>query len=642
MRRLDPFLSLALIAFLTLAVLYSIAVPLFEGPDEDDHFRYARFLAEHRTLPIQLFQPGGGEAGHQGWQPPLYYALAALVIAPVNTSDFEQRLQRNPAAALVGDIACCGRNQYFHFDAEGLPYRGTTLAVHLARGITIVFGLIAVAAIYALVRSLFPGQRWLALAVTALATFNPSFLYSSALVSNDIPLTALCTVALLIMVKLVVGQLAPGVRSSAWLGVVIALALLVKTTALGLIPFALVVAFYVAWQARAMRLFLARALRLFAAALIPVMLLTGWWFVRNQLLYGDPLAYRLIYASAIFPRDAPLTWAELFQISLPWMWQTFWGGPTPGDFPTGLLAGLALLCGLAVPGLVLLFMRARRRLDRSRLVALALLGGWLVFIVAAQIQFIRTSGGTDQGRYLFPAMASFALFTVLGWRELAQRLWQMAYGKSRMANRELPVTSRLSARLDLFRSYETTRLVSRLSYLSLSLLALLLPVYVLVAFTLPAYAAPTAFNPALFDDGGARAEATFSNQIALHGYALSSHVITCSDNLVATLYWSATAPVRESYRIFVQLVDAQGRVAAARDVIPGRGAFPTVYWKPRAWLQDPVYITPHAGARAGNYNVIAGMYPFGHPDDRVNLANSDADFVTLGKVQLNAPPEGCP
>jgi hypothetical protein len=40
--------------------------------------------------------------------------------------------------------------------------------------------------------------------------------------------------------------------------------------------------------------------------------------------------------------------------------------------------------------------------------------------------------------------------------------------------------------------------------------------------------------------------------------------------------------------------------------------------------------------------VIVGTYEIGHPDERVNLVNSDSDTVALGDVQVNAPAEGCP
>lgn len=638
MRRLDPFLFVGLGIFLTLAVIYSLVVPLFEGPDEDDHFRYAKYLADHRALPVQLFQAGGGAAGHQGWQPPLYYALAAVVISPIDTSDFPNHLQRNPAAALVGDITCCGRNQYMHLDSEAFPYRGTTLAVHLARGVTILFGLITVLGIYSLVRTLYPTQRGLALVTTALATFNPSFLYSGALVSNDVPLTALCTLSLLVMTKLVLDQRPPRLKWFMLLGVLISLGLLIKTTALGLIPFAVAIPAYIAWRTRQRRVLIMGL----TGILVPIALVTGWWFIRNQILYGDPLAYRLLYASAMFPRDVPLTWAELFQINLPWMWQTFWGGPTPGDFPQSLLAVLIIICGLGLFGLVILVSRTNRtwfRLDdgKNRAVALMILGGWLAFILLAQIQFIRTSGGTDQGRYLFPAIAPFALFVVLGLHEFAHSL-------------TLRITPHVSRRAILWRNSflfapfcGATRFSidsSRFSLLA-SLLLTLLPLYVLFAYTIPAYAAPQPFNPAEFESRAMPLGAEYSNKIALHGYSLSMRRFTCGDTLRVTLYWTATRPIKKSFRVYVHLVGGQGSVAGGKDVIPGRGAYPTVYWKPNEWLEDRVDVRLNAGARAGNYSVLVGMYPVGEPDNRVNLNDSDADTVSLGDIQIDAPPEGC-
>ena len=75
-------LAILLIAFTALAVFYSLIIPLFEGPDEDDHFRYAKFLADRRALPVQEFVAGGGEAGHQGWQPPLAVRIALGGAAP--------------------------------------------------------------------------------------------------------------------------------------------------------------------------------------------------------------------------------------------------------------------------------------------------------------------------------------------------------------------------------------------------------------------------------------------------------------------------------------------------------------------------------------------------------------------------------
>src|SRR5574341_1973436 len=411
-KRFPRSLIVLLAAFFVLAIFYSLIIPIFEGPDEDDHFRFVKFIADHRALPVQLFEPGGGEAGHQGWQPPLYYSLAAALIAPVDTSDFTQHLWRNEAATLVGDPACCGRNIYYHTDSENFPFTRTTLAVHLARGLSIAFGLLTIIATYTLAKIFFLDQPELPLAAAAVVAFNPSFLFASALVSNDAPLAAFSSLVLLILIKLLRGQLAPNLKSFTWLGILNGFTVLTKATALGLIPLSMGALAILAWRRRDWRTAILGNLIM----LTPFVLISGWWFARNRLLYGDPLALRLIVESALFRRSGPLTLLEFFQISLPQMWQTFWGGPTPSDFSPALLALLAAATVLAVIGVIIFILR-HPSLD-TRL-SLACLAAWLGLILVLQIQFIRITIGADQGRYLFPAISAVALFLVLGWNEIA-------------------------------------------------------------------------------------------------------------------------------------------------------------------------------------------------------------------------------
>jgi hypothetical protein len=73
-------LTLIVLVFATLATVYNATIPLFEGPDELFHFFYIRDLVEGRGLPV--IDPAQlGPWGPEGNQPPLYYALVALVVA---------------------------------------------------------------------------------------------------------------------------------------------------------------------------------------------------------------------------------------------------------------------------------------------------------------------------------------------------------------------------------------------------------------------------------------------------------------------------------------------------------------------------------------------------------------------------------
>ncbi len=599
-----PLLFL-LITFFALAAFYSLIIPLFEGPDEDDHFRLAKFIADTHALPVQLFEPGGGVAGHQGWQPPLYYALVAALITPIDTSDYSQHLWRNYAATFVGDPACCGRNIYYHTASENFPFTRTTLAVHLARLLSILFGAVTVWATYKLTVTVLhdsplAARDSLALAAAAVVAFNPSFLFASALVSNDAPLAAFSALVLLLWVKLLVDQNAPALKSAALLGALIGLALLTKTTALGLVPLSVLVLLLVARRERNWRY----AILGNAVMLAVIVLLAGWWFVRNQILYGDPLALQLVAVASLFPRAGPLTLPELFSISLPWMWQTFWGGPTPGDFSPVLLVVLAAFAALALVGILVFAIHHSQFAIRS---SLALLAAWLGFILIAQIQFIQTTVGADQGRYLFPAISALALFFVAGLNEIG---------------------------IQWFGSLAHWKIGSLAHWLIGSFLALAL--FVPFAYTLPAYAHPALASESDLARASHPRQVNFDNLIELRGDDLGAQTVKQGDALRVTLYWRALAPMSESYRVFVHLVGLDNRIAGGADVIPARGAFPTVYWQPGDIVRDDVQVPVAANALPGKYTIEVGLYPVGQPSARLAVMGLDDDRALLDAVKVAA------
>jgi hypothetical protein len=615
MKKLFPrSLVILLITFTTLAVFYSLIVPLFEGPDEDDHFRYAKFIADYHALPVQLFEPGGGIAGHQGWQPPFYYSLVAIIISPIDTSDYEQHLQRNYAGTSVGDAACCGRNLYFHTDSENFPFTRTTLAVHLARLLTILFGAITVVATYWIAQTILAQslgtnrQSLISLAAASIVAFNPSFIYISSLVSNDIPLAAFSSLVLLMWVRWLAQSSAPTLKSATWLGVLISLALLTKTTALGLIPLSGLVILFIAWRKRDWQFAILGNIVMGIA----IAILAGWMLIRNLLLYGDPIAMQLVRTSALFPRSGPLTPNEFFQISLPWIWQTFWGGPTPADFSSNLLIVLAVLAILAFIGMIVAITRIQNlefRIQNFFLFA------WLGFIIVSQIQFIQMTTGADQGRYWFPAVSVIALFFAIGLNEL---------------------TSRITHHAPRFGSHLHLRAVQVLAHWligSFFALALFVP----FAYTLPAYARPFMLSQNDLTRLANPIETNFANQIQLRGYELA-RVVKPGDTLPVTLYWQSLAPITESYRVFVHLVGQDNRIAGGVDVVPARGAFPTVYWKPGDAFRNVVNIPIVSDAIPGKYSVEVGWYPIGKVGDRLQTTDGDdRAIITSVKVAPREP-----
>jgi hypothetical protein len=96
--------------------------------------------------------------------------------------------------------------------------------------------------------------------------------------------------------------------------------------------------------------------------------------------------------------------------------------------------------------------------------------------------------------------------------------------------------------------------------------------------------------------------------IMLLGYDLSAETARPGQALTITLYWQSLQPVTTRYKVFVQLLDAERRLIAQADSVPGRGARPTTGWLPPEIITDPYTLALPADAPPGDYALEAGMY----------------------------------
>ena len=600
-------LLLIVILYLILGFAYSSLNPILESPDELLNYENIRFIAEQQRLPV--LQPGEFSKAHH---PPLYYVLGAVLTGWVTNEQLhELAANTNPFWGYrTYESGADNKSQYLHDAAlEGLPFRDAVLGIRLMRWLSLLLGAGVVVTIYASTRELIPAEPDLAWGAAALVAFNPMFLFIQSSVHNDALTNILA--ALTVFGVLRYWQHGPALGRVAFIAVFAALGILTKITFLFLGPFILLALVLRCWQDRTSTPDWWRtALKMLAVGAGLVLLIAGWWFVRNQMLYGEPTSMQ-IQASIWQPRENAPDWSAAIG-ELGFLRDSFWGVFGFGQIllhkPVYLL--LALFDLAAAVGLILWALRARRLggIYRAQglLVVVLLLAPLTAF--AATFGRMAVSGSADFGRYLFTTYAVLAPLAILGlteWLPLVRRVhWQRPF---------------------LF---------------TLASIFLLLAIYALLSVLKPAYAPPPIHTDVAEIEDMTAVNVSYPGLADLIGYRLQPETAASTGSVQAvekvdvTLYWQVTGTTDKDYPLFVQLVTTDGERVAGRDTHPGLGNYPTSQWQPGEIIEDrvPVYIPAAVQEPTGVYVNI------GLRDETGDYLSTDAGFdtVTLDMLRLAA------
>jgi len=300
-------LAAVMVVFLGLGAAYIWLKPLGQAPDEHDHVTYILFLMDAGTFP-RMWTPQADGIG-QGDEPPLYYLSllgAYQIFGPTLDSP-----KNHPAG-----------------------YR-TLRLISL-----ILFGLGTLIVTVRLSRILAPGDGPVAFLTCALTGFLPMFLHMATSVNNGLMADFMCT-TLLVLGVAGLSETAPSPLGHHVLrGAVLAGALLAKMTVLPVVAAAGPVFLWLAWRSPR------RTWALMGLA-APLILIAAPWFIRNMILYGDPVAFSanmetFFKVEAMSPRG-------LDAGHLPGLWMNFLGVFGFGQVPTGItfFPGWVYLAALA-------------------------------------------------------------------------------------------------------------------------------------------------------------------------------------------------------------------------------------------------------------------------------------------------------
>jgi len=397
-------LALGLAAWAALFARKLVHLPVTIGFDAQSHLQYVELLASRRAVPLAT-------DGWSTFHPPLFYALCAT---------------------LVG--------------ASGAGSASGSLTL---KAVVFAGGMLGLAATAALARRLLPGDpaaRSLAILFAAVLPVN---LYSAAYFSNESLHTLLASLALIATVDVLLVR-----RPQAWrlglLGALLGLAALTKFTVLVLLPVTFVFVAGKLW--RIDREPPARVALRMLAAIVPVLAIAGWFYLRNWLQFGDPLMAnwgRMPGAGHTWWQHPGFHTFAYFThfgeaLARPYMagFRSFWDSSYSTFWGDGFIAGrvypadrhgfwsydfMSIGYWLALPATLLLVAGALRgaRLalrdpEPGRRAAFALLAtaAWVVSLAYLYLSLRLAFFGQAKATYLLVLLTPLALWFALGFRGL--------------------------------------------------------------------------------------------------------------------------------------------------------------------------------------------------------------------------------
>lgn len=626
-------LCLILLLYTVLGLTYAQVTPVFEASDELWHYPMIRHLADGNSLPVQVFDPSlAGPWKQQASQPPLYYYLGAALTFWIDTSDMEQVRWLNPHVD-NGIITADGNTNLTIHDPAWDPWQGTLLAVRLVRLFSVLLGLATVFLTFLLAQAVAPDRLDIALGATASVAFLPMFLFISGAVNNDNLIIFLATLTLYLLIRVVGSHHQPATVSRhliladnwpSWtfIGVIIGLAMLTKISGVGLLLLAWGTAVLAAWQSSDRRVTLSQCLRWllngtgrWLLVLLPVLVIAGWWYARNIILYDDWRGWSA-FVAVLGQRTQPASLEQLWGERRGFM-MSYWGlfGGVNVPMSMWIYTVLNSVVIVAVIGFVIYagkeiwrwqFLRHQKTslpsmianlllfIEQHFPIVICLL--WVTAVVYGLIDWTTTTW-SSQGRLVFSALPALQLMLIVGlssWFSPRFGRWPIGLLAGFMA-----------------------------------VIAFIAPwAWIRPAYQPESYAPPETMTLTSVD-------ARFEDGLRLTGYAIKlpesgEMMVQPGDVIDVTLNWEILEPITRNWSVFVHLNDTTlGTPIAQRDMYYGQGLRPTSLLRAGEQLTTFYRLqVPETAVSPANLELSVGVYDF-TTGDRMTLSGATEDSLTI-------------
>ncbi|MCE5259723.1 MAG: hypothetical protein LLG44_11830, partial [Chloroflexi bacterium] len=544
-------LLIVALCFLVCSGVYIAVTPLFEAPNELFAVRYAVHLASTGRMP----EP----AATDNWwslsdahQPPLYYTLGSLFVHQIQPSTLDA-LEVNPNLSLSPDETPGNKNVLIH-PISPQAYAEVSLPLYLLRTLSLLFSLASLYFTARITRILAPQDNQLLLVTCIIVALNPLFLVISTAASS----LSMLILELLFVLYNSLHIISKKITDWRWfvsLGVGAGLAAL--TSSGGLVAWVLLPLTTFLLSPKLNSLKMSRRFALLGISMAAALAVAGWWYIRNWILYGDPMLWSAMQAAAYSNRIS--TDSSPFSNLV-----TYWGVFGWGNIPADRLyySIMSILGTLGILGLVLELARVyweQRSLRSTSWRLWVTAGGWAVAVGLVSLTTKLVQPSVAVLLAISPLLATAIYVGLRSWsREKIKKatIWVV------------PV--------------------------SVVLLSVLSPgKYITSAYNPPA-TVELKDVPQTINDLNIR----FGQDFFLLGYEIPQEHVAAGDSVSVRLYWLALSQIKENYSITLQVYGRDQEQIGGVISYPNAGRLATSTLLPGDVVSDEYVIHLNAQAQA--------------------------------------------
>jgi hypothetical protein len=451
-RRLPAAAAVALVAF-GYATCWALVTPVFQAPDESEHFAYAQRVGESGRGLINGPSPYSSDEA-RGIEAMRTLAMNETGDGRPPWLDYDEakwrranERERAPRDDGGGAVTATGSHSPVYYGTLAPTYRLTRGAsiwttVTSMRITSALYGALAAACAFLLVLELAPRRRVLAVAAGLLVAFHPMFGFMSGTVNNDMGVNGMAALLLYLVVRAFVRGPTPALGAA--IGAVLIVAPLMKGTAYALYPAALVGLGATLLRHRSRRTLVSFAvLGLTAVALFALWGAVSGHFERSTFTTPGGETPGSNFGGVQNPRGLLAYIWQIFFPPLPFMidywqqgawpyydiyvvrgWAAFgWYAMTFSDWVYWVIAGAMPLVALLSVAAVVRYRHRWRELLVPGAVLLLAIGGIFAGVHAFYFPVTpRADNIPEQGRYLFPTIAALATIAAASAYAFGRRL----------------------------------------------------------------------------------------------------------------------------------------------------------------------------------------------------------------------------